>query len=226
MRENRAPRCAGSARLTTALLLMALVAAGCGSGFAGIATGSVAPPSPHIFSARPTARPPARPGATVRPAAAAPEPTAEPPLGSIPTGRREEARVTRVVDGDTIQVAIAGRLFKVRYIGVDTPETVRPGTAAQWMGREASAANARLVQGRTVVLEKDVSQTDRYGRLLRYVWLREGNTWTLVNLILVATGFAHAVTYPPDVKYTRVFLAAQQKARDASLGLWGEGPPR
>jgi micrococcal nuclease len=131
------------------------------------------------------------------------------------------------VDGDTIEVSIDGRLFTVRYIGVDTPETVRPGTPVEWMGPEASAANRRLVESARVVLEKDVSETDRYGRLLRYVWLRpaEGN-WRMVNLVLVHQGFARVSTYPPDVKYIdALFLPAQRRARAAGRGLWGDPPP-
>jgi micrococcal nuclease len=131
-----------------------------------------------------------------------------------------------VVDGDTIEVAIGGALFKVRYIGIDTPETVKPGTPVQWMGPEASAANHRLVEGAHVVLETDVSDTDRYGRLLRYVWFhRADGTWRMVNLVLVRQGFAAVSTYPPDVKYTdALFLPAQRAARKAGRGLWGDAP--
>jgi micrococcal nuclease len=132
-----------------------------------------------------------------------------------------------VVDGDTIEVAIGGQLFKVRYIGMDTPETVKPGTPVQWMGPEASTANHRLVDGARVVLETDVSETDRYGRLLRYVWLHKADgTWRMANLALVRQGYAAVSTYPPDVKYTdALFLPAQRAARKAGRGLWGERPP-
>jgi micrococcal nuclease len=92
------------------------------------------------------------------------------------------------------------------------------------MGREASDANKALVAGRTVVLEKDVSETDRYGRLLRYVWLPDSAGWLLVNLELVRRGFAQVSTYPPDVKYTDLYLDAQRKARDQGRGLWGDPP--
>lgn len=92
------------------------------------------------------------------------------------------------------------------------------------MGREASDANSALVEGRLVVLETDVSETDRYGRLLRYVWVADNATWLLVNLELVRRGFAQASTYPPDVKYTEVFLDGQRSARDDGLGLWGVQP--
>ena len=131
----------------------------------------------------------------------------------------------RVVDGDTIRVAFAGIEYPVRYIGIDTPETVHPSKPVEWMGREASDANRGLVEGQTVVLEKDVSEVDRFGRLLRYVWLADGAGWLLVNRELVRLGFAQASTYPPDVKYTDLFLGAQRAARDNGLGLWGDPPP-
>lgn len=130
----------------------------------------------------------------------------------------------RVVDGDTIVVRLGGRDQRLRYIGMDTPETVKPDSPVEWMGPEASRANARLVEGRDVVLEKDVSETDRFGRLLRYVWLVDGDRWTMVDLALVEQGFAQVETDPPDVRYADRFVAAQRAARAARLGLWGPGP--
>jgi len=122
-----------------------------------------------------------------------------------------QAYVVRIVDGDTIEVNIGGGSYRVRYIGIDTPETGQPG------GEEATIVNAELVAGRTVYLEKDISETDRYGRLLRYVWVEEG----MVNALLVARGYAQVATYPPDVKYQQEFLELQRQAREAGLGLWG-----
>lgn len=142
-----------------------------------------------------------------------------------PLGATETARVVRVVDGDTIVIDRGGGNERVRYIGIDTPESVKPNTPVEFMAREASAANEALVAGREVVLERDVSDTDRYDRLLRYVWLREGDGWVFVNLELVRRGFAQVVTYPPDVRWTDTFLAAQREARDAGVGLWGLGTP-
>ena len=104
----------------------------------------------------------------------------------------EQALVSKVVDGDTIQLS-DGR--KVRYIGIDTPETVHPSKAVECYGQEASVKNKELVLGKTVGLEKDVSDTDRYGRLLRYVYL-DG---IMINDLLVKEGFAKASSYPPDV---------------------------
>jgi micrococcal nuclease len=145
-------------------------------------------------------------------------------LVAAPTGPIESALVLRVVDGDTIVVDRGQGPERVRYIGMDTPETVHPDLPVEWMGKEASAANRAMVEGREVVLEHDVSETDGFGRLLRYVWVRDGDRWQFVNLALVAAGFAQVVTYPPDVKYVDAYLAAQTAARDAGRGLWGDAP--
>ncbi len=131
--------------------------------------------------------------------------------------------MVRVVDGDTIVVDRGHGQERVRYIGMDTPESVKPNTPVEPMAHEAAAANSRLVAGRKVVLEKDVSETDRYGRLLRDVWLDDGG-WRLVNLELVREGFAQVTTFPPDVKYVDVLLAAQRDARERGVGLWSLGP--
>ena len=107
---------------------------------------------------------------------------------------RVPAEVMNVVDGDTIDVLIDGTEVRLRYIGIDTPETVYPAWGEEPYGREASARNRALVSGKTVYLEKDVSETDRYGRLLRYVWLDDD---TMVNAVLVAEGYAQVSTYLP-----------------------------
>jgi micrococcal nuclease len=133
------------------------------------------------------------------------------------------AQVRRVVDGDTIIVVLDGREERLRYIGVDTPESVSPSAPVECYGREAAEANRRLVEGRSVYLEKDVSERDRYGRLLRYVFVDDpaGGGRLFVNLELVRQGYAQVVTFPPDVRHAGTFRAAQQEARDAELGLWG-----
>jgi endonuclease YncB( thermonuclease family) len=128
----------------------------------------------------------------------------------VPTPERTVATVVEVVDGDTIKVVVDGQLYTVRYIGMDTPEQY------EQLGPEASAQNAKLVLGKTVELEKDVSETDRYGRLLRYVWVGE----LMVNAELVRLGYANASTYPPDVKYQTVFRTLELAARDAGVGFW------
>jgi micrococcal nuclease len=135
----------------------------------------------------------------------------------------EEAVVSRVIDGDTIELTDGRR---VRYIGVDTPETVDPRRAVACFGREASAENVRLVAGKTVRLEKDVSDTDKYQRLLRYVYvdLPSGAGEIFINEYLVRQGFARVATYPPDVKYAELFVKAEQTARRENLGLWSGCP--
>jgi len=126
----------------------------------------------------------------------------------------ESILVKRVVDGDTIELETGQ---KVRYIGIDTPETVDPRTTTQCFGKEATAKNRELVEGKKVRLEKDVSETDKYGRLLRYVYVDE----IFVNETLVREGYAFSSTYPPDVKYQDLFIEAERAAREANVGLWG-----
>jgi micrococcal nuclease len=173
--------------------------------------GAQSTPAPTQVAAAAQPTPIPTPWATVNP-------------GLAPTGPTQKAKVVRIVDGDTIVVAIGGKNFKLRYIGMDTPEDVDPNSPVEPLSREAAAANAELVGGKTVVLEMDVSETDQYDRLLRYVWLHEGATWTLVNLELVRLGFASAATYPPDVKYVDVFASAEGTARNSLVGLWGAAP--
>lgn len=140
-----------------------------------------------------------------------------------PTGSMQEATLVRVVDGDTIRVNAGGIEERVRYIGIDTPElnTSSPATPDPY-AEAATDANARLLAGGRIVLEKDVSERDQYDRLLRNVWIERDGAWTLVNLALVAEGYALVSTYPPDVAYVEVLLAAQRAAREDRRGLWGE----
>ena len=176
-------------------------------------------PSPSIAS--PATAPPTAPGSSSAAISTSEAPSE--PADFAPTGATEEARVVRVVDGDTIVIDRGLGDERLRYIGVDTPETVKPGSPVEWMGHEASLANEALVEGRTIVLEKDVSDVDRFGRLLRHVWLH-GQSWVLVDLELVRLGYARVSTFPPDVKYADLYLAAQVDAREHDRGLWGAGP--
>jgi endonuclease YncB( thermonuclease family) len=125
-------------------------------------------------------------------------------------------RVKRVVDGDTIEIE-SGE--KVRYIGMNTPETVKKNSPVECFGKEASAKNRELVEGKLVRMEKDVSETDRYGRLLRFVYLEDG---TLVNDELVREGYARVSTFPPDVKLAEQFKFAEREARENHRGLWAD----
>jgi micrococcal nuclease len=147
----------------------------------------------------------------------------EPIVKSTPTVEylSTEARVVEVIDGDTIKVEFDGNVYSLRYIGIDTPETVHPSKPVEWMGKEATEANRNLVENQIVYLEQDISDTDQYDRLLRYVYLTDG---TFVNLELVRMGFAHASAYPPDIKYQGLFNEAQQEAAIAGIGLWGATP--
>ncbi|GAG17361.1 unnamed protein product, partial [marine sediment metagenome] len=127
---------------------------------------------------------------------------------------REKVKVAKVIDGDTIKLE-NGRA--VRYIGINTPETVHPSKPIQCYGKEASNKNRELVEGKEIEMEKDVSETDKYDRLLRYIWIGD----IFVNEYLVREGFAQSSTYPPDIKHQNSFREAERKAREESKGLWG-----
>jgi micrococcal nuclease len=132
------------------------------------------------------------------------------------------AQVVRVVDGDTIRVRVAGHGERVRYIGVDTPESVKPGTPVQCYAKRASAANAALVAGRSVRLVGDVEQRDRYGRLLAYVYREPDGAF--VNAQLVRDGYARPMTIAPNVAHAREFAGLARDARRARRGLWAACP--
>lgn len=129
----------------------------------------------------------------------------------------ETVKVARVIDGDTIELTDKRR---VRYIGMDTPEIVDPTKPVECFGQEAREENRRLVDGKTVRFEKDVSETDSYGRLLRYVFVGD----IFVNEILVRNGFARLATFPPDVTYRDQLIQAQREARVNNRGLWSQCP--
>lgn len=152
------------------------------------------------------------PGVTesTRPTTVTPSPYVRPGL--------TPAIVTRVVDGDTIWVEIEGDEFRLRYIGIDAPETVDPRRPVQCFGHEASERNRQLVEDKIVGLEKDISDADSFGRLLRYVWVED----SMINAALVEDGYALAFTYPPDVRYAELFVSLQVTARENGRGLWGE----
>jgi micrococcal nuclease len=132
-----------------------------------------------------------------------------------PAVTRETARVIQVIDGDTTEVETDGQRYTVRYIGMDTPERDEPFYV------EATEANRQLVEGQVVEMEKDVSETDRYGRLLRYVYIGD----LMVNEELLRLGMAQVATFPPDVKFADRFLAVQQAAQADGVGLWAALAP-
>ena len=131
------------------------------------------------------------------------------------------ARVVRAVDGDTIVVSRDGGRTeeRVRYIGVDTPETVKPDTPVQCFGPQASAFNHHLVEGRRVRLVFGVERRDVYGRLLAYVY--RASDGAFVNAALVRDGYARTLTIAPNDRYAPRFAALQAAARRAGRGLWG-----
>ncbi|SNZ12246.1 thermonuclease family protein [Hydrogenobacter hydrogenophilus] len=140
-------------------------------------------------------------------------------------------KVSKVVDGDTFYCIANGEEIKVRLIGVDTPESHKNPKALRdaektgmrvediiKMGKTAYEFTKRLIpEGTTVYLETDVQLTDRYGRILAYVWLPDGR---MLNEVLVREGYAQVYTIPPNVKYQEILLSAQRKAREEGKGFW------
>jgi micrococcal nuclease len=124
--------------------------------------------------------------------------------------------VVDIVDGDTIEVRIEGEIEDVRYIGIDTPESVAPGQPVECFGVEASEENERLVAGRRVRLDFDAERRDRYGRLLAYVYVGE----RFINAELVRGGFATTLEIAPNDSFAGLFDRLQQEAGNAGNGLW------
>lgn len=142
--------------------------------------------------------------------------TVAPTITLIPTSTpqpRQLVKLSYVIDGDTI---IVNGAIKVRYIGINTTELRTKTTPDECYSREALAENKKLLDNKQIFLQKDVSETDKYGRLLRYVWADN----IFVNDFLIRNGFAMIETIPPDTKYYRQFKQAEQEAKDKKLGLW------
>jgi len=138
------------------------------------------------------------------------------------------AKVISVTDGDTILVNINGKEEKVRFIGVDTPETKHPSQPVEPYGPEASAFTTKQLTGKQIYLETDVTERDKYGRLLAYVWtsppksINDGEIRSkMFNATLLLGGYAQLMTIPPNVKYVDYFTKYQTEAREAGKGLWG-----
>ena len=123
--------------------------------------------------------------------------------------------VTRVIDGDTIELSTGER---VRYLGADTPETVHPDKPVECYGPEASAANRTLVEGKRVQLETDISDRDKYGRLLRYVSV-DGQD---VSATLIREGYAYVYSRKPDVARLKSYAALERAAKEQRVGLWAD----
>lgn len=123
-------------------------------------------------------------------------------------------KIIRVIDGDTV---VTQNNQKVRLIGIDTPE-VTINNPKKCLGDIATIKTKELLEGKYVILEKDISETDKYGRLLRYIWLDN----QLINKTLVQEGYAQVDTVKPDIKYKQTFIDAQNQAKSQDLGLWNE----
>ncbi|HET7509534.1 MAG TPA: thermonuclease family protein [Solirubrobacterales bacterium] len=134
-----------------------------------------------------------------------------------PPPQSASAHVVRAIDGDTIEVQLDGRRKDVRYIGVDTPETVKPGTPVQCFGPRAHRFNARLVEGQRVRLEFGVERRDVYGRLLAYVHLGR----RFVNAELVRRGLARTLAIAPNTRFAERFQRLELATARAGRGLWG-----
>jgi micrococcal nuclease len=152
------------------------------------------------------------------------------PLGVAPAGWTNEvprgaalASLISDSDGDTIRVDVGGQVETLRPILIDTPETHGPNNPPECYGAEATAFLERLLpRGSALYLETDVSERDRFGRLLRYVWLDRDDEVYLVNEAMVRAGYAAQSTFPPDVKYEERIQEAARFAREHGYGLWSE----
>ncbi len=156
-----------------------------------------------------------------------------PPAPARTSIRTLQAKVTSVSDGDTVHVNLNGRDERVRMIGVNCPEVSHPdlGIEEQPYGREAAAYTKERLLGKSVWLEFDVQQRDKYGRLLAYVWLEPPSSGSegevrakMFNARLLLEGYAQVMTVPPNVKYADLFVEFQREAREKEKGLWGAAP--
>ena len=139
-------------------------------------------------------------------------------LNSDP-GVEANARVVRVVDGDTVVADIDGQEERVRLIGIDTPESVKQGSPVECFGQEASNHTKELLaEGTAVRIELDAEPRDRYDRLLGYVY--RASDGLFVNLAIVRDGYGNSYTFPPNVAHTDQFRDAAAAARDGGVGLW------
>ena len=140
-----------------------------------------------------------------------------------------KATVIEVIDGDTIKVKIGNKEEKIRMVLVNTPETKHPTKGVEYYGKEASAYTKKELTNKEVYLEKDVSDRDKYGRLLRYIWLEIPNLNNKIdqelkekcfNAKLLLDGYANLSTFPPDVKYVEQFKDFEKEAKKSGVGLW------
>lgn len=135
---------------------------------------------------------------------------------SEPAGSPVTGKVDRVVDGDTAKVFYGGESEYVRYIGIDTPESVKPDSPVECFGEESKDFNTSLIEGETVRLVFGPEQRDRFGRLLAYVYVRD----LMVNAELLRRGYAETLTIPPNDARSGQFERLEDQARETNLGLW------
>lgn len=143
----------------------------------------------------------------------------------------QKAKVKYAVDGDTIWVDINGKDEKVRFVGVNTPEVAKDGKPAEFMAEEAKDFTNEALKNKEIYLERDISDRDKYNRLLRYIWLEEPATSpTLTDIekktlngILVKEGYAYANYYKPDIKYQEYLKDLEKSAQDNKKGIWSDG---
>ena len=198
----------------------------------GVTTPPVQQPAGNVVELEPELVEPApepeeQPPGLVEPPA---PPSAQPIAGETFIVKAVSVRVIRVTDGDTIRVRLeCGIEERVRFIGVDTPESTRE---VEPFGEEAAAFTQSKLDGETVFLEMDVTERDRFGRLLAYVWLAEpvNDNETEVrakmfNAELLLQGYAQVMTIPPNVKYAEMFLKFEREARGTGKGLWTTAAP-
>ena len=134
-------------------------------------------------------------------------------------GQQLSGAVVEVIDGDTVKVRTAnGEVETVRYIGIDTPESKKPGVRVQCFALKAAAANRQLVAGHRVRLVVGTEPRDRYGRLLAYVYRKRDNRF--INLTLIRHGFARSLAIAPNIDRASTFKKAERKAKKDNLGLW------
>jgi micrococcal nuclease len=204
-------------------LVLCLGLTGCGTALDGAATGGSALSAPGASAAR--AESPGQTGVAGDRGSAAPTGVSQGDVSFAatkeqegPAANRVRVELVEVVDGDTIKVRIGGRVETVRFLLVDTPETVHPSKPVQPFGPEASAFTKSVLNGAAVVeLERDVSERDKYGRLLAYVYA-DGRS---VQELLLERGLARvAYVYPPDIKYVDHYRAIQRAAQERGVGIW------
>ncbi len=137
--------------------------------------------------------------------------------------RLHKAKVLRVVDGDTLQIQFDGQKERLRLIGVDTPETVAPDRPVEHYGKEASDYTRQNLENKTIYMEFDVQERDKYGRLLAYVWTEPDPAFEKsFNARLIYEGYAQVMTVPPNIKYKDELLILEESARKNNRGLWAK----